>query len=206
MTRIVLEGSWDWTLALPLSGGTSTALAGTSCPRATGTSPTRPSTRAAISSRVASTSPCTSSGSPRRRYQSDSPTTAAAITPTMMDGLREGACSFGGSGSARFSGSGGGGAGCGSGCGGAAGDAGSGRFSGVVLLGAGGVGMSIWSSPPPDRHREGARLCARNVGARDLLDVQRAHLPHDRDELVVQDLEHAVDAGLAERGEPPHIG
>src|SRR5262245_4041382 len=51
-----------------------------------------------------------------------------------------------------------------------------------------------------------ARLCARDVVPRDLLDVQRAHLPHDRDELVVQDLQHAVDASLTERGEAPHIG
>jgi hypothetical protein len=34
-------------------------------PRATGTSPTRPSIRAAMSKRVASTSPCTGSGWPR---------------------------------------------------------------------------------------------------------------------------------------------
>ena len=33
-----------------------------------------------------------------------------------------------------------------------------------------------------------------------LVDVQPAHLPHDRDELIVQDLEHVVHAGLAERG------
>jgi hypothetical protein len=36
-------------------------------PRSTGISATRPSTRAAISNRVASTSPCTNSGSPRSR-------------------------------------------------------------------------------------------------------------------------------------------
>ena len=47
---------------------------------------------------------------------------------------------------------------------------------------------------------------AGHVVPRDLVDVQRAHLSHDRDELIVQDLEHAVHAGLAERGEPPHVG
>src|SRR6516164_3933773 len=47
---------------------------------------------------------------------------------------------------------------------------------------------------------------AGHVVPRDLVDVQRAHLPHDRDELIVQDLKHAVHAGLAERGEPPHVG
>jgi hypothetical protein len=42
------------------------------------------------------------------------------------------------------------------------------------------------------------RLCASHVVSRDLVDVQRARLPHDRDELVIQDREHAVHAGLAD--------
>src|SRR5262249_44545673 len=54
-----------------LSIRTNTAPAATFCPRKTGISPTRPSTRAAMSSRVASTSPCTSSGWGRTRYQID---------------------------------------------------------------------------------------------------------------------------------------
>src|SRR5262249_35225344 len=47
---------------------------------------------------------------------------------------------------------------------------------------------------------------ASDVVTCDLVDVQRAHLPHDRDELIVQDLEDAVHAGLAKRGQPPHEG
>jgi hypothetical protein len=45
----------------------------------------------------------------------------------------------------------------------------------------------------------GHDLCASDVVPRDLVDVQRADLPHDRGELVVHDLEHAIHAGLAER-------
>src|SRR5258706_16252693 len=45
----------------------------------------------------------------------------------------------------------------------------------------------------------------RHVAARDLADVERAHLAHDRDELVVQDLDDAVHARLAERREAPHV-
>jgi hypothetical protein len=71
-----------------LSIRTSTALASTFWPRITGTSPTRPSTRAAMSNRVASTSPCTSRGWPRTRYQIDRVATAAMTTATMRDGMR----------------------------------------------------------------------------------------------------------------------
>src|SRR5262245_33836634 len=67
---------------------TSTALSATSWPRTTGTSATRPSTRAAMSNRVASASPCTSRGSGRTRYQIDKAATATITTPTMMDGTR----------------------------------------------------------------------------------------------------------------------
>src|SRR5262249_34731574 len=65
-----------------------------------GISWTRPSTRAAMSNRVASTSPCTSRGSPRTRYQIDRMATAAATTPTMMAGAKGGvaACFFGATG------------------------------------------------------------------------------------------------------------
>jgi hypothetical protein len=38
-----------------------------------------------------------------------------------------------------------------------------------------------------------ARLSASHIVARDLSDVRRADLPHDRDELDIQDLQHAVD-------------
>ena len=54
----------------------------------------RPSTRAAMSNRVASTSPCTSSGCGRTRYQIDSPATAATTSPTMIEGARSGRCRF----------------------------------------------------------------------------------------------------------------
>src|SRR6516162_6379621 len=75
----------------------STAPAATSWPRSTGISATRPSTRAAMSRRVASTSPCTSNGSPRTRYEIDRLATAATTRPTMMDGMRveAGACFLG---------------------------------------------------------------------------------------------------------------
>src|SRR5262245_51255245 len=71
-----------------LSIRTSTAPAATSCPRPTGISATRPSTRAAMSSRVASTSPCTSKGWGRTRYQIDKDATAAITRPTIMAGIR----------------------------------------------------------------------------------------------------------------------
>src|SRR5262245_27539273 len=51
-----------------------------------------------------------------------------------------------------------------------------------------------------------AQLCASDVVPRDLIDAQRAYLPHYRGELVVHDLEHAIHAGLAERRKAPHIG
>src|SRR5215469_289573 len=41
-----------------------------------------------MSNRVASASPCTSSGSGHTKYQTDSPTTAAITTPTIMDETR----------------------------------------------------------------------------------------------------------------------
>src|SRR5436190_13542882 len=63
-----------------------------------------------------------------------------------------------------------------------------------------------FSPPPGDVPRSRARLCVSDVVPRDLFDVQCTHLPHDRDELVIEDLEHAVDTGLAERGEPPDVG
>ena len=74
-----------------LSIRTSTAPAATFWPRSTGISATRPSTRAAMSKRVASTSPCTSRGSGRTRYQIDRPAMAATTKPTMMEGIRVGA-------------------------------------------------------------------------------------------------------------------
>jgi len=61
------------------------APAATSWPRMTGISATRPSTRAAISNRVASTLPCTSRGCGRARYQIEA-ATKAITTPTMIDG------------------------------------------------------------------------------------------------------------------------
>jgi len=73
-----------------LSIRTSTAPEATSWPRCTGISATRPSTRAAMSRRVASTSPCTSSGSDRTKYQIDNPATAATTMATMIAGAREG--------------------------------------------------------------------------------------------------------------------
>jgi hypothetical protein len=51
-------------------------------------SATRPSMRAAMSSRVASTSPWTSIGCGRTRNQIESPAMAATMTPTMMEGTR----------------------------------------------------------------------------------------------------------------------
>src|SRR5262245_26842917 len=71
-----------------LSIRTSTVPAATSWPRTTGISATRPSTRAAMSSRVASTSPCTSKGWGRTRYQIDKDATAAITRPTIMAGIR----------------------------------------------------------------------------------------------------------------------
>jgi hypothetical protein len=99
---------------------TSTVPAAMSWPRATGMSATRPSTRAAMSSRVASTSPCTSSGSPRTRYQIDRPAMTAMTTATIADGIRveAGGCAFG----ASFGG------------------------SGAACAGASGVGVSIATS------------------------------------------------------------
>src|SRR6516165_5795954 len=73
-----------------LSMRTSTAPAATSCPGTTGMSATRPSTRAAMSRRVASISPCTSRGCGRTRYQIDKTATAATTTPTMIEGSRVG--------------------------------------------------------------------------------------------------------------------
>ena len=49
-----------------------------------------------MSSRVASTSPCTSRGSGRTRYQIDRPAMAATTSPTMMEGIRVGAGGRGG--------------------------------------------------------------------------------------------------------------
>src|SRR5262249_55125968 len=49
-----------------------------------------PSTRAAISNRVASTSPCTSSGCGRTRYQIDKAATTATTPPTTIAGRRVG--------------------------------------------------------------------------------------------------------------------
>src|SRR5260221_7345979 len=69
---------------------TSTAPDATFCPRSTGISPTLPSTRAAMSDRLASTSPCTSRGSGRTRYQIERPATAAMTRATMMEGARAG--------------------------------------------------------------------------------------------------------------------
>jgi hypothetical protein len=43
-----------------------------------------------MSNRVASTSPCTSSGCGRTKYQIERPATAAITKPTMMDGKRLG--------------------------------------------------------------------------------------------------------------------
>jgi hypothetical protein len=68
-----------------LSMRTSIAPATTSWPSFRGISATRPSTRAAMSNRVASASPCTSRGCGRTKYQTDRPTTAAITTLTMMD-------------------------------------------------------------------------------------------------------------------------
>src|SRR5262249_15484215 len=68
-----------------LSMRTSNAPAATSWPSFTAISATRPSTRAAMSNRVASASPCTSRGCGPTKYQADRPTTAAITTPTMMD-------------------------------------------------------------------------------------------------------------------------
>src|SRR5215831_3098170 len=73
-----------------LSMRTRTALAATSWPRTTGISATRPSTRAAMSNRVASTSPCTRRGCGRTRYQIDRPTIAAMTRPKMSNGRRLG--------------------------------------------------------------------------------------------------------------------
>src|SRR5262249_20330673 len=67
-----------------------TAAARPCGPRSDGLSPPLPSTRAAMSNRVASTSPCTSRGSGRTRYQIDRPATAAMTRPTMMEGARAG--------------------------------------------------------------------------------------------------------------------
>src|SRR5262249_18168360 len=89
---ILAASAWSFfAIVSGLSIFTSTAPAATSCPRTTGMSATRPWPPAAMSSRVASPSPCTSRGSPRTRYQIDSAATAAATTPTMMDGTRVGA-------------------------------------------------------------------------------------------------------------------
>src|SRR4051794_12771140 len=71
-----------------LSIRTSTAPAATFSPRVTGMSATRPSMRAAMSSRVASTSPWTSSGCGRTRNQIESPAMTATMTPTMMEETR----------------------------------------------------------------------------------------------------------------------
>src|SRR5262245_29241964 len=53
-----------------------------------------------MSNRVASTSPCTSRGSPRTRNQMDSAATAAMTTATIMNGMRSAAgargCGFAG--------------------------------------------------------------------------------------------------------------
>jgi hypothetical protein len=68
-----------------LSMRTSTVPAATSWPRTTGISATRPSTRAAMSNRVASTSPCTIRGCGRTRYQIDKAATKAITRPTMID-------------------------------------------------------------------------------------------------------------------------
>src|SRR5262245_32045897 len=69
-----------------LSIRTSTAPASTFCPRTTGISATRPSTRAAMSSRVASTSPCSSSGAGRTRYQMESEAIAMTTIARMTAG------------------------------------------------------------------------------------------------------------------------
>src|SRR5712691_10249643 len=50
-----------------------------------------------------------------------------------------------------------------------------------------------------------ARLCASHVVPRDLADVERADLPHDRGELVVHDLKHTIDASLTECRKAPHV-
>ena len=76
---------------------TSTAPAATFWPRTTGISATRPSTRAAMSSRVASTSPCTSSGTGRTRYQIDRLAMTAMTTPTIIAGTLGGRAGFGAS-------------------------------------------------------------------------------------------------------------
>jgi len=55
-----------------------------------GISATRPSTRAAMSNRVASTSPCTSRGCGRSKYHIDNVATTATTTPTMIAGRRVG--------------------------------------------------------------------------------------------------------------------
>ncbi len=73
-----------------LSIVTRTCPAATSLPRWTGRSATRPSTRAAMSTRVASASPWTRSGCGWTRYQSDRPTIAAIESATMMAAARGG--------------------------------------------------------------------------------------------------------------------
>src|SRR5215468_2112378 len=73
-----------------LSMRTRTAPAATSWPSFTGISATRPSTRAAMSSCVASTTPWTNSGDGHIRYQIDRAEMATATTPTMMDRTRLG--------------------------------------------------------------------------------------------------------------------
>ena len=60
------------------------APAATFWPRATAIFSRRPETRAAMSMRVLSTSPCTSSGSERARYQIASPIMAKKMTPVMI--------------------------------------------------------------------------------------------------------------------------
>jgi hypothetical protein len=62
----------------------SVAPAATSWPRTTGIFARRPETRAAISIRVLSASPCTSKGSGRARYQIANPIMAIKTIPVMI--------------------------------------------------------------------------------------------------------------------------
>src|SRR5262249_28244034 len=78
-----------------------------------------------------------------------------------------------------------------------------------VLPSGGGTATNGHTSPAAPQHDSsadlGRDLCASDVVPRDLVDVQRADLPHDCGELAVHDLEHAIHAGLAERRKAPHV-